>query len=151
MFLLLLICSKKVPNHCPEHYLPKEKMLRLVIWHHLFGDLSISANLYQINPPLGAFKCCKAITSLVQTWCLQKLMALLHCFHLILCKTLGHLFCSTFDIFPWIFGNLGKTHAWSWVFLFLLILLCSLLVLSQPFLKPVCKVICPKYSKHSVE
>ena len=137
MFLLLLICSKKVPNHCPEHYLPKEKMLRLVIWHYLLGDLSISANLYQINPPLGAFKYCKAITSLVQTWCLQKLMALLH--------------CSTFDIFPWIFGNLGKTHAWSWVFLFLLIQLCSLLVLSQPFLKPVCKVICPKYSKHSVE
>ena len=33
----------------------------------------------------------------------------------------------------------------------MLILQCSLPVLSQPFLKPVCKVIYPKYSKHSVE
>ena len=25
--------KKKAQNHCPEHYPPKEKLLRTVIWH----------------------------------------------------------------------------------------------------------------------
>ena len=38
-FSFLLKSQKKVPNHCPEHYSNKEKMLRIVIWHLSFGDL----------------------------------------------------------------------------------------------------------------
>ena len=30
--------QKKMPNHCPEHYPPKEKLLRAVNWHIFFGD-----------------------------------------------------------------------------------------------------------------
>ena len=32
-FSVWLKSKKKVPNHSPEHYPPKEKMLRRVIWH----------------------------------------------------------------------------------------------------------------------
>ena len=95
---------------------------------------SLTALNYFFSDYLGAFKCCKSLTSLAQTWCLQKLMALLHCFHLILCKMLGDLFCSIFDIFPRIFDNLGKRHAWSWVLCFLPILLCRMPGLSSWFL-----------------
>ena len=31
-YILTQISKKKVPNHDSEHYLPKEKMLRVVIW-----------------------------------------------------------------------------------------------------------------------
>jgi hypothetical protein len=43
-----------VPNHYPEHYPPKEKMLMLVI-RHLFPDLSQSGTLSEIKPLLRAY------------------------------------------------------------------------------------------------
>ena len=42
--------NKKVQNHYPEHYPPKEK---IVIWHPFSGDLSKTENLSEIMPPLG--------------------------------------------------------------------------------------------------
>ena len=46
-----------MPNHSPEHYPPKEKMLRGVSWHLFFGDLSQSEKLSKIKPPLGSYVC----------------------------------------------------------------------------------------------
>ena len=43
---------KKVSNHSPEHYLPKEKMLRSVIWH-LFFRFDPKWKKSEIMPPLG--------------------------------------------------------------------------------------------------
>ena len=40
---------KKAPNLYPEHYPPKEKMLRIV------GYLSQSENLSEIKPPLKGY------------------------------------------------------------------------------------------------
>ena len=51
-FTLTQIFKKKVSNQSPEHYSPKEKMLRKVIWHLFFGDLSEGENLFEIGPPL---------------------------------------------------------------------------------------------------
>jgi hypothetical protein len=47
-FTLAPISQKKVPNHCPEHYPPKEKLLRAVIWHLFFCNEKLS----EIKPPL---------------------------------------------------------------------------------------------------
>ena len=41
-----------MPNHYPEHYPPKEKMLRVVIWQlFFFRDLSQNQKLSDIKPP----------------------------------------------------------------------------------------------------
>ena len=54
-FVLLWLKSlKKEPNHDPEHYPPKEKMLRVVIWHLFFADLSQRGKLSGIKPPLDS-------------------------------------------------------------------------------------------------
>ena len=47
--------QKRVPNHDPEHYSPKDKMLRVVILHLVFGDLSQSEKLCEIKLPLEMF------------------------------------------------------------------------------------------------
>ena len=39
-------------NHDPEHYLPKEKMLRVVIWQLFFGDFNLIEKFSQIKLPL---------------------------------------------------------------------------------------------------
>ena len=44
--------KKEVSNHSPEHYLQKGKMLREVIRHLLFGDLSQREKKSEIKPPL---------------------------------------------------------------------------------------------------
>ena len=49
---LCLNSPKKVPNHHPECYPPKEKMLRIVIWNLFFWDLSQIKKLSEIKPPL---------------------------------------------------------------------------------------------------
>ena len=41
-----------MPNYCPEHYPPKENMLRIVIWHLFFGDGAEVKNISEIKPPL---------------------------------------------------------------------------------------------------
>ena len=41
-----------MPNHFPEHYPAKEKMLRTVIWQLFCGDWSKSEKLSEIKPPL---------------------------------------------------------------------------------------------------
>ena len=64
---------------------------------------------------------------------------------------LGELCYSTYDIFPWVHGNLGKRHVRAWVCEFLSILLSSVPVVSQSIPKPVWKVIYPKYYKNSVK
>ena len=46
--------KKKVPNHDPEHCPPKEKMVRVVIWHLFVGDLSRGEICSEIKPPLYA-------------------------------------------------------------------------------------------------
>ena len=50
---------KMVPNHCPEHYPPKEKkfIAQGIDLAPIFGDLSQSKKLSEIKPPL-AFKQC---------------------------------------------------------------------------------------------
>ena len=40
------------PNHYSEHYPPKEKMLRIVIWNIVLGDLSQYEKLPEIKPLL---------------------------------------------------------------------------------------------------
>ena len=52
LFLFWLKFPKKVPSQYPVHYSLKEKMLRMVIWHFLGGDLSQSEKLSEIKPPL---------------------------------------------------------------------------------------------------
>ena len=44
--------NKKIPNHYPKHLFFRWIVLRIVIWHLSFGDLSQSAKFSQINPPL---------------------------------------------------------------------------------------------------
>ena len=48
-FSLQLQSLKKVPNHLPEHYPPKEKG---VIWYPFFGDWSQSEKLSEMKQPL---------------------------------------------------------------------------------------------------
>ena len=48
--------KKKVPNHSPEHYPPKEKMLRRVIWQLFFGDLNQSEKILDIKPLSTTFQ-----------------------------------------------------------------------------------------------
>ena len=48
-----------MPTHSPGHYPPKEKMLRGVIWHPIFEDLSQSEKLSEIKPPLTGSNSCQ--------------------------------------------------------------------------------------------
>ena len=43
---------KKVPNHDHEHLLFRWIVLRIMIWHLFFGDLSQNETLFEIKPPL---------------------------------------------------------------------------------------------------
>ena len=52
-FTLWLTSLKKLLNYDPEHYPTREKMLRVVIWHLLFGDVSQSEKLFEIKLPLS--------------------------------------------------------------------------------------------------
>ena len=51
-FTLTQIFKLKVSNNSPEHYSPKEKMLRKVIWHLFFADLTQNEKLSEIKSPL---------------------------------------------------------------------------------------------------
>ena len=53
IFFLIWLKSpkKKVPNHDPEHYLPKEAMLSIGILHQIF-----LAQIYLENGQLGRLK-----------------------------------------------------------------------------------------------
>ena len=51
-FLIWLQSPKKVPNHSPQHYPPREKLLKAVIWHLFFGDWSKNEKVSDIKPPL---------------------------------------------------------------------------------------------------
>ena len=42
-----------MPNHNPERYAPKSKMLRTVIWHLFCTYLTQSGSFSEIKPPLG--------------------------------------------------------------------------------------------------
>ena len=55
-FTLWRTSLKKLLNYDPEHYPPREKMLRVVIWHLLFGDVSQSEKLSEIKLPLSNSK-----------------------------------------------------------------------------------------------
>ena len=46
------LLPEKGPNYYPEHLKPKEKMLRIMIWHYL-GDLNQSEQLSKIKPPFN--------------------------------------------------------------------------------------------------
>ena len=51
-----------MPNQCPEHYPPKEKMPRVVIWATFFGDFSQSEKISEIKPPevkIWKMQCCE--------------------------------------------------------------------------------------------
>ena len=48
--------KKKVPNHSPEQYPPKEKMLRIVISTFFSGELRQSEKLSEIKPSLAKKK-----------------------------------------------------------------------------------------------
>ena len=43
---------KKVPNHSPEHYPPKDKILRRVIWHSFLEIWAKVKKLSGIKPPI---------------------------------------------------------------------------------------------------
>ena len=45
------ISSENEPNNYPEHYPPKEKMLKIVIWN-IFWKMEPNEKLSEIKPPL---------------------------------------------------------------------------------------------------
>ena len=45
--------KKNVPNHDSEHYPPKEKMLRAMIWHLFSGEMRQGEKNYDIKLPLS--------------------------------------------------------------------------------------------------
>ena len=48
-YFAFFVSPKKVPNHSPEHYPPKEKMLRRVIWLLFFRDLNQNVNSLRLS------------------------------------------------------------------------------------------------------
>jgi hypothetical protein len=52
IYTLTQISPKKVPNHNPERYLPKEKMLRVVIWQLVLENFNRIEKKSQIKQPL---------------------------------------------------------------------------------------------------
>ena len=54
--------QKEVPDHNPEHYLPKKEMVKIVIWHHLLEvrvKKFLRLSLLYRNTCFGGNTCCR--------------------------------------------------------------------------------------------